>query len=215
MAGYHVYSLDWRTFKQFVEKPSEDQLLTFAKGLSDRLDRYDDQFAKDDPLADWPVAPKDLVEIVRQRVSLGDWYGDLSQDGKAIIEGSVIEFAHACKEMDVRHEIGDSIYWDVITVPQHHYGIKPDTFTEKAISEFGHRPFRYHPPLGYRPSMDEWHAWHSMHEPGNIVRLIAELHAAEAAIEADEDARRDFEELMPALERIAKEQRMLFVEVET
>jgi hypothetical protein len=216
VAGYHVHSLDAKKFHQFVEKPTKSQLAAFADALADSLEAYDYRLEDDDPMKDWPVAPKDLVEIARQRLSLPDWYSDLSDGGKFVIENSVVRFVHTQeKDLGRHYELNDSIYWDLIDAALSHYGIRSGAHTEQVVSQFGRRPFGYHPQIGFRPGMDDYNPNHSMHGPEEVRRLLEELNAAEPTIRTSDGASLAFEELMPALERIVGKGRMLYVEVDT
>jgi len=219
MAGYYIYSLDWEEFRHFVEEPADSRVMAFAEQISDALDDCDDEFDEGDPMQDWPVDPKDLVDVARQRLALPDWYGDLSDVGKPVIERSI---TRACDE-SLRQELGfrvesDGIYWTAIEIAQSHHGIQPDTFTKEVLSQFGTRPYRYHPEPGYKPNWDDWHAMHSMHSPDEVQRLLEELTAAESASEASDDAhaRQEYEsELMPSVEKVARESRLLYIAVDT
>lgn len=64
----------------------------------------------------------------------------------------------------------------------------------------------------------EWTPMHSMHTPQEVEKMRAELQSVEPALKAakNKDARRDYtEELMPAIESVASEGRMLFIQVDT
>lgn len=65
---------------------------------------------------------------------------------------------------------------------------------------------------------NEWTSMHSMHTPDEVVKMRAELHSVEAAIKAakNQDALADYQdELMPALEAITSDGRMLFIQVDS
>lgn len=219
MAGYYIYSLDWEEFGRFAEEPTDSQVMAFAEQISDALDDYDDRFDDGDPMQDWPVDPKDLVDVARRRLARPDWYGDLSDVGKAVIERSIILVCDNSLKQELGFRVeSDGIYWDVIEIAQSHHGIGPDTYTKEVLSQFGIRPFRYHPEIGYKPDWDDWHATHSMHSPDEVQELLEELTAAESAIEASDDAnaRQEYEnELMPSVEKIVRENRLLYVAVDT
>jgi hypothetical protein len=60
--------------------------------------------------------------------------------------------------------------------------------------------------------------YHSMHTPDEVKRLLQELKEAEPTILAaeDESVRRDYEEeLLPAVQRIARAGRLLYIGVDT
>lgn len=63
-----------------------------------------------------------------------------------------------------------------------------------------------------------WYSMHSMHMPDQVQKMLAELKSVEPAMKTTKikDARRQYEEdLMPALESIVKDRRMLFIQVDT
>src|SRR5262245_25906106 len=62
---------------------------------------------------------------------------------------------------------------------------------------------------------DDWSPMHSMHPPEEVQKMWAELQSAGPAIKAakHKDAWEDYEsELMPAIERVARDGRMLFIQ---
>ncbi len=72
--------------------------------------------------------------------------------------------------MDENNEMGfrvdsDGVYWNVIGLIQSHHRIKPDVITDKIVSQFGLRPFRYIPEPGKKADFYSWHPTHSMHAP--------------------------------------------------
>jgi hypothetical protein len=68
---------------------------------------------------------------------------------------------------------------------------------------------------------DDFAAWtpmHSMHTPEEVQKMLAELQSIAPAVKAakKKDVRADYEEeLMPAIEEIARDGRMLFIQVDT
>lgn len=65
---------------------------------------------------------------------------------------------------------------------------------------------------------EAWDPMHSMHSPEEVRAMLGELKTVELAMKATKkgDVRRQYEEdLLPALETIAKDGRMLFVQVDT
>jgi hypothetical protein len=65
---------------------------------------------------------------------------------------------------------------------------------------------------------DDWSPMHSMHTPDEVEKILAELQSVDQAMRStnDTDARTDYtDELMPALERVAHDRRMLFIQVDT
>ena len=65
---------------------------------------------------------------------------------------------------------------------------------------------------------DAWHPMHSMHLPGEVQQMLAEVKLVEQKILASdiEGVREQCEnDLLPTLERLAEEDRMLFVQVDT
>ena len=65
---------------------------------------------------------------------------------------------------------------------------------------------------------DDWSAMHSMHTPDEVQRMRVELKSVETAMKATKmkDAREQYQnDLMPAIERVANDGRMLFIQVDT
>ncbi len=220
MAGYFIYSLDWDKFHRFVEEPSRTQLLAFAEQVSDGLDGADEALKVGDPVYDWPSEPEELCDVIRPRLAQPDWYGDLSDTGKSIWERAVIAFSERRKRgdgLDFRCACDDSVYWDVIEIARRHHGVPVDQITDAVISHFGTRPYRYHPRINRRPRWEDWTPSHSMHTPDEVARLLEELKAAGPSILAapDDDARADYEQLLPAVEKVARAGRLLYVGVDT
>lgn len=218
MAGYIIYSLDWNKFKGFIDNPTREQLLAFASLLSDELDEHDGEFDDDDPVHDWPSEPEELAAIAQERLKRPDWYGDLSDTGKNIWEGALNGFCMDQNSEDVDFRVdSDGVYWPVIDIVRAHHGIKQNRITESPLSHFGTRPYRFHPDSKYR-RYDDWTSNHSMHTPEEVHQILAALKEAGPIIAKtkDADARRDYEEeLLPALEQIASENRMLYIGVDT
>ncbi len=63
----------------------------------------------------------------------------------------------------------------------------------------------------------EWQPMHSMHTPDEVQRMLAELISIDKVMRETNDSavREDYEELLAALTRIAKDHRLLFVQVDT
>ena len=144
-----------------------------------------------------------------------DWYGDLSEAGKSLWEGLIFDACYDCDEIDVGfyHNCGEGIYWDVIEIAFKALGVPDDAVCDIALSAFGNWPFRYHP----KPK-DRFDSSHSMHTLDEVKRMIVELKSIESVMTEleDEETVSDYEDLLlPTLEAIADERRMLFVYVDT
>jgi hypothetical protein len=215
------------------------------------------------------------------------------------------------KDIDVGFRVdSDGVYWDVIEMAWKKLGVVPKVISNVAMSAFGTRPYRYHPPAGptrtreeydreeperqaaikelgklfgemgnavaerrkrlnqqthleklakakKRPNPDQllnalandlqdafsalelefaeqdadddsedekidfgpWTPMHSMHPPEEVQKMLAELVSVRPTIKAAKKMYsgtwKDYsEELMPALERIVADGRMLFVQVD-
>ena len=217
MAGYIIYSLDWPKFTALVERPTPAQLAVLAKGLADEREELDGEFDEDDPIADWPEDPKSLARVVADRLALADWYGDLSQVGRELWETAFYVTCMRSKKLGVGFRVdSDGVYWDVINLIVKRLGDRPETPGKSAMSRFGTVPFRYHPPARRRSS--DWTPMHSMHPPDEVQQMLAELRSVAPAVEAakDSDVREQFtEDLLPAVERVAADGRLLFIQVDT
>lgn len=65
---------------------------------------------------------------------------------------------------------------------------------------------------------DEWESMHSMHTPDEVQKMLAELRSLESAMHnaKKKDVRQQYEEdLLPAIDSVAGEGRMLFIQVDT
>jgi hypothetical protein len=219
MAGYFLYSLDWNKVNQLIETPSREQLLAFAKCLADELDKADGDLEEGDSILEWPVKTEELCEVIKERLSLSDWYGDLSDEGKEIWQQTLWSFFcdNNMEEFGFRVE-SNSIYWDVIEIIREHHNMPGNQIVDDPLSHFGNRPYRYHLDPNRKLKFSDWTAWHSMHTPEEVKWLLQALTEAESAVRKAKsaDVLSDYEdELMPAIEKIAKEGRMLFVHVDT
>lgn len=217
MAGYIIYSLDWQKFSAMVERPTESQLRTLAEVVVEIRDEFEGEFEADDPVLHWPADVPSLAPIVAQRLALADWYGDLSTEGKNLWEATISSGCMNRKELNVDFRVdSDGFYWDVIEVAWRALGIKPNGEGTAALAAFGQRPFRcFLPPAR---SFTDWHATHSMHPPEEVQRMLAELQSIRGAIvgSGNGDAIDQYDaELLPSMERIASDGRLLFVQVDT
>ena len=215
MAGYIIYSLDWPKFSALVEQPTPAQLSILARSLADEREGLEGEFEEDDPILGWPTAAKSLVPTVAERLACADWYGDLSEVGKQLWETAFYLACMRSAKLDVGFRVdSDGVYWDVINLIVGRLGDRPEVPGKSAMSRFGTVPFRYHPPA----RSSDWSPMHSMHPPDEVRRMLAELRSVAPAIEADggPDVREQFiEELLPAVERVAADGRLLFIQVDT
>ncbi len=170
MAGYVIYSLDWKKFQRLVERPTRGQLAALAELLEGGLEEYDGEFEEGDPVGSWPRDRKSLARVAAERLALPDWYGDLSAAGKALWEGAVFTACQDCDGIDVGFRVdSDGVYWDVIEAAWKHLGVVPGTITDVALSAFGTRPYRYHPP----PAPGKGRAEYDREEAGRRASLEA------------------------------------------
>lgn len=93
---------------------------------------------------------------------------------------------------------------------------------EVALSAFGRRPYRYNAieDDGSEEDEDDFDAWqpmHSMHTPDEVRKMLAELHSIAPAVETAKNKQviNDYDALLPVLEQLAEEGRMLFIQVDT
>ena len=217
MAGYIIYSLDGPRFTALVERPTPAQLAILAQGLADEREELGDEFDEGDPVAEWPEDADELVRVVAARLALPDWYGDLSQVGRQLWETAFYVTCMRSEELDIGFRVeNDGVYWDVISLIVQRLGDRPEMPGKSAMSRFGTVPFRYHPPVKQQSA--DWTPMHSMHPPDEVHRMLAELRSSASAVEAaeDQDVREQFtDELLPAVERVATEGRLLFIQVDT
>lgn len=224
MAGYIIYSLDRDKFQSFVNNPTDKQLLAFAEIISDSLDGNDDEFEEGDPVQDWPSEPEELCGLVKKRLARQDWYADLSDAGKSIWDAAIFGFCCHTDPNSVGFRVDhDGVYWDVVELAWKHLEVAPDQISPNvALSAFGRRPYRYNPPATEGQAQDDedfdaWDPMHSMHTPDEVRKIAEELKTAAPTIERsrNQQAIHDYDSLLPIMEKLAAEGRMLFVQTDT
>jgi len=235
MAGYIIYSVDWDKFQSFVNSPTRKQLLEFAKEISDGLDRDDGAFEDGDPVHDWPSEPEELCDIVKERLARPDWYGDLSDVAQNIWGNAVYSFCVSESKDAVGFRVDhDGVYWDVLELALKHLKVDRDQIRpDVALSTFGKRPYRYHHSIDAAKSREkedgddeefddydfemDWHEMQSLHTPDEVQKMLEELRSAGPAIAGSRDRQAigDYDSLIRVLEKLVKERRMLFIQVDT
>jgi hypothetical protein len=214
MAGYIICSLDWIKFSAMVERPTPAQISFLARSLAEERKNLAGQFGADDPIRSWPKGPKELAPVVAERLTRADWYGDLSEAGRQLCETA---FDRTCMEKELGLDFrvdSDGVYWDVINLIVERLGDRPETPGKSAMSRFGTVPFRCPDPPRQRYA-SSWTPMHSMHPPDEVQRMLAELRSAAPAARNAELRFGFKEELMPAVEEVAADGRLLFVQVDT
>lgn len=218
MAGYIIYSLDWPKFRAMIERPTPTQLAILAQGLVEERDNLDGEFDESDPVLGWPTDLESLAPVVAERLVRADWYGDLSEQGRQLWESAFYGTCMHAEDLAIGFRVdSDGVYWDVINLIVQRLGDRPEAPGKSAMSRFGTVPFRCPAPARPRYS-SYWTPMHSMHPPDEVQRMLAELRSVAPAIEAaeDPDVREQFtEELLPAVERVAADDRLLFIQVDT
>lgn len=164
-AGYVIYSLDWKRFKDLVQDPTPKQLRSLARSLREGLAEAD-ELDRADPMSKWPTSSKALAPIIAQRLALTDWYGDLSNMGKELWEGMIVDYCmngddrddeDGESDLDFRVD-SDGVYWDVIELIWKHHRVVPNVISSVAISGFGTKPYRYSPPSKPQMTREEYDA---------------------------------------------------------
>lgn len=217
MAGYFTYSISWEKFKQFVESPTNAQLSTFAKALDDHFEDYlEDGHSDADPMPiaeRWSLDGEDAENAIREHLRKHDWYANIDQYSQRIWSESI---QRLCESFNLRAE-SDGIYWNLIEIAKRELGDKSD---KHVVARFGRCPYSVdsiekHEPVNFGEAW--WDPYHSLHPPDEVARLVDELQSIRDAImnSGDTQAMSDFEELMPALIKITKKNRMLYVTVDT
>lgn len=213
MAGYIIYSIDGEAFLQMLATPTAEQLQRFAEGIDDAYELAYDDLAPDDIAHRWQMEADGFEEEIRKHLRRPDWYSDLSDAARTIWHSAIYDVC--CEEPALKFRVdSDGVYWDVIEIAVKALSETGDR--SSALNAFGAIPYRYH--AAGPASADDWYPNHSLHEPQQVVLMRGELNSVQAAIEAsgNEAALRDYEdELMPAIDRIVRDRRMLFVSVDT
>ncbi len=216
MAGYFLYSLGWQEFDRFLRSPKDVHVRTMAESISDYLDELDDRIEDDDPEALWPSEPDELESIVRKRLEMPDWYGDLSDCGREIWERSFLDLCGRDSLNPFNFECeSDGIYWNIIEEAMKFHSLPANTLSDHVVSHFGTRPFRYF--RNEKLRYDSWHPYHSMHTPEEVAALETSFKQAKSSImkSRHREVKDDYAELMPVLEKLTKANRVLYVSVDT
>jgi len=209
MAGYYIYSVDWDQFQRFMN--GDRKLVTeFAEGC--------DEFDEDEGITvDWPVGEPELTDVLIQHLAKPDWYSELSEFAQELFAGAMGEFLQESDSFGFRLDGDDSIYWPVIERACEFHSVEPRTINEKAVSTFGMRPYRFIPEPHYqRQSADGFVPMHSLHDPAEVRQMLQEFREAEEFImRGDKDTQFDYtERVIPSLEQILTDNRMLLVQVD-
>lgn len=220
-SGYDIYSLDWGKFQGFVNQPTDKQLSVFAKRIGEELETYDFEIDEDDPVQDWSGGTAELRELIIERLALSDWYSDLSDAGKEIWSQAVWGFCCHERLSGVGFRAHGSVYWDLLEIAWKELKVEGERILpDVALSAFGRCPYRYHPAASGDGSVGDgdfgaWRPMHSMHTPDEVPQMLKELQSVAPAIASSKkkDVINDYDVLMPVLEKLAKEKRMLFVQV--
>lgn len=233
LAGYSIYSLDWAKFQKFVNEPTRHQLLAFAAIISNWLEGESDEA---NPVRDWPSEPKELCPLVKERLARPDWYSDLSDASKEMWCEAVYGFCCNIQPKEVGFRADhDGVYWDVIELAAKQFKLGPDQISrDVALSAFGKRPYRYdlasdaaksrERKAGDEEDPDDedfdfggWQPMHSMHTPDEVQKMLEELRSIRSVFEnsKNKQAINDYDVLIPVLEKLAEQKRMLFIQVDT
>lgn len=221
MAGYYISSLDWKKFQKFVHQPTKKQLMAFAERLAYQLGGgdIDIEFEEDDAIQEWPREPAELSSLVQQRLARPDWYGDLSDAGKDAWSQAMDDFCREKGPGGVGYRWDhDGIYWTLLDVAWKALKVPTDrVLPGVALSAFGQRPYCYHPQPKAKRDLYAWNPMHSMHTPDEVRQMLDELQSVAPAIEAskNQEAIHDYDAVVPVLEKLVEENRMLFIQVDT
>lgn len=216
MAGFFIYSLDWKKFQKFINKPTKKQLKQFAESLDDKYERVMDELGKKDVAHQWSADADNVELAIKDRLSSKDWYGDLSDKACGIWEWTMFAFANNDANFDFQCE-SDGVYWFVIQYCEEHAA---QTSKSPAIARFGHWPYGLQKAPEVPEGMFEpdWMPYHSMRPPEEVKQMLEEAKAADEYVKGKND-RDTYNELIdvliPTLEKIVAKERMLFVQVDT
>ena len=212
MAGYFLYSLDWSRVSAFLNEPDDVDIRKLAECVSDGLDEIDSSIDDDDPLASWPSSPSEMLPKLTEHLAKPDWYADFSDSGRAMWERAFEGLCHDCMGFECE---SDGVYWNIHSETLSHHRLKNDTIGKMEITHFGHRPFRFL--YQGKLSWEGWYPYHSMHTPTECQKLIEQFSNAKERLMSCryEEVPDDYEELMPVLEKMVRDSRVLYVSVDT
>src|SRR5919201_932485 len=141
MAGYYLYSLNWRKFTALVERPTRTQLAVLAEALDVERDMWVTAHRKGDPVLEWPPGAEGLAPLVADRLPRKDWYGDLP-DGAQVLWAQAVRTACMVDKLRLDRRMHGIVYFDTVEVVWKRLGVRPETPGKKATSRFGMVPFR-------------------------------------------------------------------------
>lgn len=217
MAGYFIYSFNWEMFQQFISQPNDDQLKKFLEalddGYEDRLDAFEEYEEDDATAKSWSSEGEDPASTVVEHLKRSDWYTGLGQNTCGVWSQAIARMAEG---FDFRVD-SDGIYWNLIELATKKLGEKSD---KQAVARFGRCPYSVTAIEPFEPKswgQAWWDPYHSMHPPEEVKRLVDEIESLKDDVISSNDGQAidDFEELMPALASILKDNRVLYVCVDT
>ncbi|MEZ6124726.1 MAG: hypothetical protein R3C49_16380 [Planctomycetaceae bacterium] len=204
-------------FRKFISEPTDDQLKKFAERIDDVYESHLEQFEEgdeDDSLAkSWSSEGTDPEAAIREQSETGKLVRRYRTANLSSLvpghrgHGSGIGFS-----LD-----SDGIYWNLMELATRQLSNRSD---QHVVARFGRCPYSVAAIESYEPEewgYGWWDPYHSMHPPEEVRRLIQEMESLSGAVEAsgDDQAIRDYEELMSALEKVSKDNRMLYISVDT
>lgn len=216
MAGYFLSSILQKPFEEFVAKPSDAQLKKFIEFLGEEYDQTDQDMDEEDECHQW-VGPKaKVMEVVRKRLAKPKWYFDLSPEAAEIFSRAMNSLISEKKLFGYRAEAGDFHYLSVLTDCSAAEA-KLKKKGAKNLAVIGSRPYRYEPGKSKDGSLDDWEPYHGLFDQSEVTEMLEAAVAAEKAIRKCVPYKQaEYDQLvLPLLEKLSQEPRMLYVELDT
>lgn len=212
MAGYFLYTIDNSVFTRLTNSPTKEQGLALADYLCEDLEDYLDEFEDEADAVMWPGDREQLAELIVKRLAMSDWYSDLSDDNALMWDNVLSALNDEPGEaigVDFQCADYESIYWDCADIAA------KQGATMMAERVFGCSAYRYFGKLSkyYDPM-------YSLYMPDETKTLLAQLEAVKphfASLPEDEGSPREqfFEGLLPVVEQVVANNRVLWVQTDT
>jgi len=215
MAGYFLYSFNYKVFTQLVTTPTREQAVALADCILENIENHLCYFNNGADANIWPRDREALSNVILERLVRPDWYSDLSLPN-ALIWDNVIY----CLNGETGETIGidfdvfdfESIYWDCAETATEFGATMMDE------SKFGGCGFRY---FGNPKDPNEPWPMYSIHMPKESQELLIQLEAVEPKFKAlpdgEEFSPREqfFEALLPFVREMVDKNRVIYISTDT
>jgi hypothetical protein len=217
MAGYFLYSILQAPFEKFAASPTDKQIDALLQAIAREYDRLDGEAMDEEDEGHGWVDEDEAKSLVRSRLAQKNWYSGLSEQAAEIFSFAISALVHNAKEFGFRVE-ADPVYWDVIELCAASASENGEEIATDCLSRFGSRPYRFELDESNEETLQEWMPYHGMHFQDEVIKMLHAVQGAEATVdESDQsDAASEYADvLLPMLEKLSQEPRILLVETDT